>query len=282
MSKSTKYLAIVALLLTATQTQALVLVDQVSDALVIPPSSGIVATTSDFSRPFQIADGFEVSFGRQVRVTRADWVGRSRLQTLHAGGTVLDFTIRIFRFEDAAVQAVPFAEVDVSAQVLETPTSHPSLVLYSAAISPPITLPDDGTYFFSVVADTPDTTEDWWWFFLDGSTMSYHRNVDGEAWIERLPRSYSFRLHGELAPDAATMLGQLQAAVSGVGPGKSLADKVSLAQTYYGVPDVQATCAVLTAFSNEVRAQRGKKMTVEVADDLTAEAQAIMGAIGCE
>lgn len=77
------------------------------------------------------------------------------------------------------------------------------------------------------------------------------------------------------------LLQQLLSDVAGVGPGTSLADKITLAQTYYAVPDIQATCAMLTGFINEVRAQRGKKLTPEVADELTADAQAIMAAIGC-
>ena len=67
----------------------------------------------------------------------------------------------------------------------------------------------------------------------------------------------------------------------GVGPGNSLADKIMLAQTYLAVPDVQSTCAILSDFLNQVRAQRGKKLTIEIADQLTADAQAIMAAIGC-
>ena len=73
----------------------------------------------------------------------------------------------------------------------------------------------------------------------------------------------------------------LLSCVKGVGPGKSLANKVALAQTYYAVPDVQATCAVLTGFVNEVRAQRGKKIALNLADKLTADARVIMSRIGC-
>ena len=78
-----------------------------------------------------------------------------------------------------------------------------------------------------------------------------------------------------------TLLEQLGTAVVGVGPGNSLADKVALAQTYFAASDVEATCAVLTDFMNQVSAQRGKKLTLETADQLTADAQAIMDAIGC-
>ena len=77
------------------------------------------------------------------------------------------------------------------------------------------------------------------------------------------------------------LLEELGTAVTGVGPGNSLADKIMLAQTFLAVPDVQSTCAMLADFLNQVRAQRGKMLTLEVADQLTADAQAIMDAIGC-
>ena len=79
-----------------------------------------------------------------------------------------------------------------------------------------------------------------------------------------------------------TLLEQLGADVAGVGPGNSLADKVVLAQTYLAVPDIQTTCAVLTGFINQVRAQRGKKLTLEKADQLTGDALIIMDAIRCD
>jgi hypothetical protein len=69
--------------------------------------------------------------------------------------------------------------------------------------------------------------------------------------------------------------------VTGVGPGSSLADKVALAETYYAVPDIQATCAVLTGFINEVQAQAGKKINPQLDAKLITDAQAIEAAIGC-
>ena len=79
------------------------------------------------------------------------------------------------------------------------------------------------------------------------------------------------------------LLAALAAEVAGVGPGKSLANKVALAQVYYAVPDVQATCAVLTGFVNEVKAQAGKKkLTAAQATKFTSDANAIMAAIGCD
>lgn len=83
-------------------------------------------------------------------------------------------------------------------------------------------------------------------------------------------------------PDPETLLQQLLDAVTGKGSGKSLANKIKLAQTYYAANDVQATCAVLTDFLNEVRAQAAKKkLTRQQADQFSAQATAIMTAIGC-
>jgi hypothetical protein len=73
----------------------------------------------------------------------------------------------------------------------------------------------------------------------------------------------------------------LRDATIDVGPGGSLTKKTELAGTYFAAGDVQATCAVLTGFLNEVEAQRGKKLTHDVADILITAAQALVGAIGC-
>lgn len=70
--------------------------------------------------------------------------------------------------------------------------------------------------------------------------------------------------------------------VTGVGPGTSLADKVTMAQTYYAVPDIQTTCAVLTGFVNEVNAQAGKKISQQLDTKLITDAQSIEAAIGCK
>jgi hypothetical protein len=93
--------------------------------------------------------------------------------------------------------------------------------------------------------------------------------------------SYAWPVRDGHVVTIADRLALLLAESTGVGPGRSLADKVALAQTYYAVPDIQATCAVLIDFGNEVLAQRGKKLTPEFADELTADAQAIMTVIVC-
>ena len=79
-----------------------------------------------------------------------------------------------------------------------------------------------------------------------------------------------------------SLLHQLHADVTGVGPGKSLANKVTLAQMYYASPDVEATCEVLGGFMNQVRAQSGKKLTEIRATGFRSDAGGIMDAIGCD
>lgn len=77
------------------------------------------------------------------------------------------------------------------------------------------------------------------------------------------------------------MLERLYSAVIGIGPGKSSANKVAIAQAYLAVPDIQSACLMVEDFKNQVRAQRGKKIALAVADPLTADANAIKAAISC-
>lgn len=121
------------------------------------------------------------------------------------------------------------------------------------------------TLFFGFISDMPF------------SRFTLTNTAHGDGWaIDQVALAASEVL------DPGALLQQLLADVAGVGPGKSLADKIKLAQTYYAVPDVQATCAILTDFSHQVRAHSGKTIPTEVADELTEDAQAIMSAIGCD
>jgi phospholipase/lecithinase/hemolysin len=105
------------------------------------------------------------------------------------------------------------------------------------------------------------------YFFWD----SFHPSSTSHALLER-------GLYETLVP---TRLQQLLADVSGVGPGKSLASKVSSAQAAYERADNQATCGVLRGFMNQVKAQSGKKLTDADATIFRSDASTIMEAIGC-
>ncbi len=80
---------------------------------------------------------------------------------------------------------------------------------------------------------------------------------------------------------AAAQLQGLLASVTGVGPGRSLADKVTLIQAYVAANDKADACGTLAAFINDVNAQTGKKITRVQAASFVAQAQNIEATLGC-
>lgn len=77
------------------------------------------------------------------------------------------------------------------------------------------------------------------------------------------------------------LISELLTAVTGAGPGASLSNKMAIVQAYYAAGDVQAACAMLGAFENQVKAQAGKKLTAAKAAALLSEAQVIGARMGC-
>jgi len=73
----------------------------------------------------------------------------------------------------------------------------------------------------------------------------------------------------------------LIAAATGVGPGKSLANKARQSQASAEANDKAGACAILAAFLHEVSAQRGKKLTAGQAASLTTQAESIQATLGC-
>jgi hypothetical protein len=83
------------------------------------------------------------------------------------------------------------------------------------------------------------------------------------------------------AEGPAELLADLGKAVAGVGPGTSLADKVSAAQADLASGDVASTCSLLRAFSNELKAQSGKSIPAGTASSLIGDANHISVLLGC-
>jgi len=181
-------------------TNAVVIVDQLT---VAPPNVGIVGTFSDFDRPFQIADDFEVRHGRPVAVQRVEWVGAAS-STLNVGtpdGAALNsFRVRFYQSLAGTPSKNPFADFDVSGSFTETATANSNQSLFSVDLQKRLVF-SSKDYFVSIVADTPDHPGNWSWFFLDGPTVPFGRQVDGSDWDERSPRSYSFRITGTPVPE---------------------------------------------------------------------------------
>jgi len=72
--------------------------------------------------------------------------------------------------------------------------------------------------------------------------------------------------------------------VTGVGPGKALANALSAAGAYYAAEDLQATCAALDHFSEKVRrfaTQKQPKISSSDAADFLENVQAIRNALSC-
>jgi probable HAF family extracellular repeat protein len=83
---------------------------------------------------------------------------------------------------------------------------------------------------------------------------------------------------------ATPILGLLQALtnrVGGVGPGTSLADKLTSAQASLAAQNATEACSTLRAFSHELAAQSGKKVDSLLATDLQSDAGEIESAVGC-
>jgi probable HAF family extracellular repeat protein len=83
-------------------------------------------------------------------------------------------------------------------------------------------------------------------------------------------------------PLSATNLFQDLLSLSiGVGPGKSLVNKVQEALTEYLVHDTTKSCSTLTGYRQEVNAQTGKKISADKAALMLQKVDALRGAIGC-
>jgi hypothetical protein len=80
---------------------------------------------------------------------------------------------------------------------------------------------------------------------------------------------------------ATEQLADLAAAATGVGPGKSLIDKVTEAQADLDANDLGGTCGGLGAFVKEVKAQTGKKILPVSAASLTSAATRIEAVLAC-
>lgn len=83
-------------------------------------------------------------------------------------------------------------------------------------------------------------------------------------------------------PNVGLWLQALYRQVTNVGPGKSLAMKITASAAYYAANDIVATCAMLDGFNSEVSAQSGKKIDPALAHTLIVEANTVEGLIGCQ
>lgn len=113
-------------------------------------------------------------------------------------------------------------------------------------------------------------------FAIEATTVTCTAtDTDGDS---NSPVSQTFQVTVE---GAAQQLFDLLGAVTGVGPGTSLADKVASAQSDLVAADSTDACGTLGAFVNEVSAQTGKHIPAATAAMLIADAQRIEAVIPC-
>ncbi|HLZ99331.1 MAG TPA: hypothetical protein VKP66_15465 [Steroidobacteraceae bacterium] len=113
---------------------------------------------------------------------------------------------------------------------------------------------------------------------IDATAINDKGQIVGYGW-NNLKQVRAFLLTPISLPGA--LLANLLKEVTGVGPGKSLANDIELMQAYYAANDVQAACAVLTGFVNEVKAQNGKKIGPTSDAQIISDAHALEVALGC-
>jgi hypothetical protein len=97
------------------------------------------------------------------------------------------------------------------------------------------------------------------------------------------PQAAAVRILGRV-PDAADLLNALLDKVvsEALGPGASLAGKLKAALVALSIGNTNATCQILAAFVNEVRAQAGHALTVEQATQLIAAEDRIRATLACQ
>jgi probable HAF family extracellular repeat protein len=89
------------------------------------------------------------------------------------------------------------------------------------------------------------------------------------------------RFRGFIATPIVGLFDALLVNTTGVGPGKSLFNRVKQASLNYAAQDKARTCSTLAAFVKDVAAQAGKKVPRALAASLQADARGIADAIAC-
>ena len=105
--------------------------------------------------------------------------------------------------------------------------------------------------------------------------------VTGNAWYgEGLPTDHGTRITGERGP--AVILDELTNAVTGVGPGKSLANQIGAVTAQYQAGAIEPACAALDGFVGHVNGLKksGRLDPIE-ADALLSDANDLAATMGC-
>jgi hypothetical protein len=140
----------------------------------------------------------------------------------------------------------------------------------TVSFSPPaVTDPDDAT------APVPGCSPASGSLFPVGTTTVSCTATDPDDSNGPVTTSFAVNVEG-----AAAQLADLHQAVTGVGPGNSLAAKIAQAQAYVAAGDSTDAVSTLTAFINQVNAQAGKSIPASQAAQFIAAAKQIQAVLG--
>ncbi len=103
--------------------------------------------------------------------------------------------------------------------------------------------------------------------------------VIGRYYVTGANGQFAFR--GFIATPLTSLLDALLREVKGVGPGKSLQDKVTQSRAAYLAQNKVGVCSGLSSLRKEIAAQTGKKIPIAKAASLESEATVISTTLGC-
>ena len=188
-----------------------------------------------------------------------------------AAGTDVDWSRRIVYSVTNVVFGPLAAPADTTPPVLSLPPgkSVDATSPAGATVAYTVTATDDVDPSPTVACTPPSGST-----FPIGSTAVSCTATDASG--NSATGSFMVRVKG-----AAEQLADLAAAVKGLGPGRSLADTMAVAQWFVAHGQPKLACLTLTAFQLEVRAQAGKKIPAAQASALITDATRIERLLGC-
>jgi hypothetical protein len=194
-----------------------------------------------------------------------------------AARTVFTSTAKIGTFRYGTAQPPGYSEV-YSFVVASSPSASQSGYSFYASEE---TDPMGGSEFYSwLQIDTPGKKGSAYPWTSAGFPIITLKSKAIGGITDALGHNIAFTVI-TLIPLAEDLLKQLSAQILGVGPGKSLEQKIKAAEAYYAAHDIVAACAMLNGFNDEVQAQSAKRINQKLASTLLAEGAAIRSQIGC-